>query len=315
MRGVFQSSDARSFKVCRPLSKRIMQHWELYVLLLPALIVTLVFKYYPLYGVQLAFKNMKLGQTIESAQWVGWLNFERFFNTGMLERTVRNTLIIGVSVVLTFPLPLLLALMLHNCVNRTTKRIAQTVTYIPNLVSIAVTMSIVLLFFGGSSGFINIFRKSMGMESVYFMGESNYVRPLYILSEIWSKTGYNSVIYLAALSAVNPDLIDASMIDGCSKLQRIRNIEFPSIAPTIVVLFIMNIGTFFSASTEKMLLLQTDLNLSASETIGTYTYKLGFTNRQYGYSAATDLFTNAVNIAVLVIANSLARRVSDSSLF
>ena len=297
------------------LGWRIIRHWEQYVLLLPALTVTLLFKYFPLYGVQLAFKNMKLGQTIETATWIGWKNFERFFNTGMLERTVTNTLVIGISVVLTFPLPIILALMLHNCVNKPVKKIAQTVTYIPNLVSIAVTMSIVLLFCSGSSGFINIFRKSLGMDTIYFMGETQYVRPLYIISEIWSKTGYNSVVYLAALASVSPDLIDASMIDGCSKLKRIWYIDLPSIAPTIVVLLIMNIGTFFTASTEKMLLLQTDLNLATSETIGTYTYKLGFTNRQYGYSAAVDLFTNLVNLAMLIIANAIARRLSESSLF
>ena len=153
------------------------------------------------------------------------------------------------------------------------------------------------------------------MDTIYFMGETQYVRPLYIISEIWSKTGYNSVVYLAALASVSPDLIDASMIDGCSKLKRIWYIDLPSIAPTIVVLLIMNIGTFFTASTEKMLLLQTDLNLATSETIGTYTYKLGFTNRQYGYSAAVDLFTNLVNLAMLIIANAIARRLSESSLF
>lgn len=299
----------------KPLGKRILQHWELYLLLLPAFTITLLFKYYPLYGVQLAFKNMKLGQTIESAQFIGFKNFERFFNTGMFSRTVTNTLFIGILVVMTFPLPIVLALMLHNCVSRPVKKISQTVTYIPNLVSIAVTMSIVLLFCGGSSGFINIFRKSLGMNSIYYMGDPIYVRPLYIISEIWSKTGYNSVVYLAALSSVSPDLIDASMIDGCSKLKRIWYIDLPSIAPTIVVLLIMNIGTFFTASTEKMLLLQTDLNLAASETIGTYTYKLGFTNRQYGYSAAVDLFTNMVNLIMLIVANTIARRVSESSLF
>ncbi len=295
--------------------KSIVRHWELYLLLLPAFLIILYFKYYPLYGVQLAFKSMKLGQTIEQAKWVGFKNFERFFTTGMFERTVVNTLVIGISVVMTFPLPIILALMLNNCVSKPTKKVAQTVTYIPNLVSIAVTMSIVHLFCGGSTGFINIFLKALGQETIYFMGEASYVRPLYLISEIWSKTGYNSVVYLAALASVSPDLIEASMIDGCSKIKRIWYIDLPTIAPTIVVLLIMNIGTFFTASTEKMLLLQTDLNLSASETIGTYTYKLGFTNRQYGYSAAVDLFTNLVNLIMLITANMIARKVSDSSLF
>ena len=299
----------------RSLGKRILDHWQVYLLLLPALVITIVFKYVPLYGVQLAFKSMKLGQTIANARWVGWSNFERFFNTGAFERTVTNTLILGISTVLTFPLPLMLALLLNNCISNTTKRIAQTVTYIPNLVSITVTMSIVMLFCNGSSGFINIMLKKLGLNTVAFMGDEKYVLPLYVISEIWSKTGYNSVIYLAALASVSSELIDASMIDGCSKLKRIWYIDIPAIMPTIVTLLIMNMGTFFSASTEKMLLLQTDLNIAASETIGTYTYKLGFVNRQYGYSAAVDLFTNLVNFTLLVFSNFIARRVADSSLF
>ena len=299
----------------KPLGRRILQHWELYALLLPALVITIIFKYVPLYGVQLAFKSMKLGQTIEAARWVGWSNFERFFNTGAFSRTMINTLSIGVATVLTFPLPLVLALMLHNCVNTGVKKVSQTVTYIPYLVSVTVTMSIVMLFCNGSTGFINIMLKRFGLESVSFLGEDKYVMPLYMISDIWSKTGYNSVIYLAALSSVSSELIDASMIDGCSKLKRIWYVDIPAIMPTIVTLLIMNMGTFFGASTEKMLLLQTDLNIAASETIGTYTYKLGFVNRQYGYSAAVDLFTNLVNFSMLVLSNFIARRVSDSSLF
>lgn len=299
----------------RSLGKRMLDHWQVYLLLLPALVITVIFKYFPLYGVQLAFKSMKLGQTIESARWVGWDNFERFFNTGAFERTMINTLSIGVATVLTFPLPLILALLLNNCVSTATKKIAQTVTYIPYLVSVTVTMSIVMLFCNGSTGFINIVLKNMGLQSVSFLGEDKYVLPLYMISDIWSKTGYNSVIYLAALASVSTELVDAAMIDGCSKIKRIWYVEIPAIMPTIVTLLIMNMGNFFAASTEKMLLLQTDLNIAASETIGTYTYKLGFVNRQYGYSAAVDLFTNVVNFSMLVLSNFIARRVSESSLF
>lgn len=299
----------------RSFGRRLLDHWQVYLLLLPAFVITLLFKYVPLYGVQLAFKSMKLGQTIETARWVGWSNFERFFHTGAFSRTMINTLCIGVATVLTFPLPLILALLLHNCVSPFTKKFAQTVTYIPYLVSVTVTISILMLFCNGSTGFINIVLKKMGLESIAFLGEDKYVLPLYILSEIWSKTGYNSVIYLAALASVNEELIDASMIDGCSKLKRIWYIDVPAILPTIVTLLIMNMGTFFAASVDKMLLLQTDLNIAASETIGTYTYKLGFVNRQYGYSAAVDLFTNVVNFGMLLLSNFIARRVSDSSLF
>lgn len=297
------------------LTRRVLRHWDLYLLLLPAFVITLIFHYYPLYGIQLAFKNMKLGQSITTARWVGLSNFERFFTTGAFSRTLINTLTIGVLTQLTFPLPIILALLLHNCVHSPVKRLTQTITYIPNLISTAVTMSIVLLFCGNSNGFINIMLRNLGMDTIPFLGKDVYVRPMYIISGIWTVTGYNAVIYIAALSSISQELIDSSMIDGCSKLKRIWYIDLPTIAPTIVILLIMNMGTFLSASTEKMLMLQNDLNLATSETIGTYTYKLGLVNRQYGYSAAVDLFTNVVNFSLLLLTNFISRRVSDSSLF
>lgn len=297
------------------LIKRIYKCRELYLLMLPAVVAVALFKYYPMYGIQLAFKNMKLGQTIQTATWVGLEHFKRFFNTGAFERTVKNTLALGIGTVLTFPIPIFLALLLHNSVSQKLKKTAQTATYIPYLVSVAVTMSIVLLFCNGSTGFINIFLRKAGMEQFNFLGDEKYVFPLYIISEIWSKTGFNTVIYLAALSSVSEELVDASQIDGCSKLKKIWHVDLPAILPTIIIILIMNMGTFFTASTEKLLLLQTDLNIAASESIGTYTYKLGFVSRQYGYSAAVDLFTNLVNFIMLTVSNQIAKRFSGSSLF
>ncbi len=295
--------------------QKIFAHRELYLLLLPAFIVTVIFKYVPIYGLQLAFKNMKLGQTIAGAKWVGWDNFRRFFSTGAFTRTVSNTLSIGLLSLLTFPLPIILALLLHNCENKFIKKSVQTITYIPNLISVTVTMSIVLLFCSNSTGFINLFLKRFGMETIPFMSKDVFVRPMYILSGIWTSTGYSAVIYLASLSSVNQELVDASKVDGCSKLQRILHVDLPQITPTIVTLLIMNLGGFFGASTEKMLMIQTDLNLAASEVIGTYTYKIGMLDRQYGYSVAVSLFTNLVNFIMLLTANYISKRVSDSSLF
>lgn len=299
----------------RSLGRRILQHWPLYALLLPAVVVTLLFNYYPLYGVQLAFKNMKLGQSISAAPWVGLQNFRRFFTAGYFERTLVNTLMLSLLTQLTFPLPIILALLLHNCVNKHIKKGAQMLTYIPNLVSVAVTMSIVLLFCGNSTGFINILLGQLGLEGVPFMSREEYVRPMYVISEVWNSVGYNAVIYLAALTSISQELTDAAMIDGCSKLKRIWYIDLPTILPTIVVLLIMSMGKFLNSSTEKMLMLQTDLNLATSETIGTYTYKIGLVKRQYGYSAAVDLFTNVINFSTLLIVNFVSKHVSNSSLF
>lgn len=298
------------------LGRRMFKVRELYILLIPAFVSCLLFKYYPMYGLQLAFKSMKLGQTFQTAKWVGMKNFERFFSTGMFARTVKNTLAIGVSTVLIFPIPIILALLLHNCVNKGVRKITQSVTYIPYLVSVAVTMSIVLLFCNGSTGFLNLFAKRLGRETINYMGKDKYVLPLYIISEIWSTTGFNCVIYIAALSGVSMELVEASQIDGCSKLKKMWYIDLPAIAPTIAILLIMSLGKFFAASTEKMLILQNDMNIAASETIGTYTYKLGFTGSpQYGYSAAVDLFSNVVNFVMLIISNTISKRISGSSLF
>ena len=297
------------------LSIRIRKHWELYLMLIPAIVFVFVFKYVPLYGIQLAFKKMKLGQTISQATWIGLKNFERFFSSGNFARTLTNTLKLGLATFLTFPLPIILALLLHNCISKSIKKFAQTVTYIPYLVSVAVTMSILILFCNNTTGFINLVFKRMGIAAVPFMSEPGYVLPMYLASNIWTSTGYSSVIYLSSLAGVNPELVDAAMVDGCSKIKRIWQIDLPTIRPIIVILLIMEIGSFMNASTEKMLMLQTDLNISASETIGTFTYKIGIANRQYGYSTAVNLFTNVVNFVLLLVSNFIADRVSGSSLF
>lgn len=305
----------QAFGLRRSLRKEILKHWQLYLMVVPAFVFVFIFRYVPMYGVQLAFKNLKLGQTIAQAKWIGWDNFERFFSSGNFSRTLSNTLKIGFVTFLTFPLPILLALLLNNCINKYVMKFAQTITYIPYLISVAVTMSIVILFCGNSTGFINIIFKNLGLPTTPFMSKAQYVLPMYILSGIWTITGYNSIIYLAALSGVSPELVDAAMVDGCSKLKRIWHIDLAAIRPTIVILLIMNLGTFMNASTEKMLILQTDLNISASETIGTFTYKTGVAKRQYGYSTAVDLFTNVINFIMLLSSNFIARRVSGMSLF
>lgn len=299
----------------KDISRRMNQHRGLYLLILPAFIIVLIFKYVPLYGVQLAWKELKLGQSINQAKWVGWDNFIRFVTNGSFIRTLKNTLAIGTLSLLTFPLPIILAVLLHNCEVKWVKKTVQTVTYIPNLVSVVVTMSIVMLFCSDSTGFINIFLKKFGMETIPFFSNEKYVYPMYIISGIWSSIGYNAVIYLASLSTVNQDIVDAAVMDGCSKLQRIWYVDLPKIRPTIITIFIMNMGSILGLSTEKMLLLQTDLNLAASEVIGTYTYKVGIISRQYGYSTAVGLCTNLVSFILICVANEIAKRVSNTSLF
>lgn len=295
--------------------RRIAKHWQLYLLLLPALTAVFVFSYMPLWGVQIAFKNMKLGKTIATAQWIGWDNFIRYFNSGWFWRTIKNSLVLGISSQLIFPIPILLAILLHNCVSRPVKKLAQSITYIPNLISVVVTVSILMLFCNGETGFINIIRNNMGMPRVPFFGADKYVLPMYMITTIWQTTGASAIVYLAALSAIDPSLTEAATIDGCSKIKRIRYIDLPAIKPTIIILLILSLGKWFGVQTDKLLLMQTTLNMGAAEGTGTYVYKTGILNAQYGYSTAISLLVNAINFVMLLSANFLARRASDTSLF
>lgn len=295
--------------------RRIVQHWELYLLLLPAIVAIIIFNYVPLYGIQLAFKEMRLGQTIATAKWVGWRNFTRYFNSGWFWRTIKNTLIIGITNELLFPLPILLAILMHNCIVQPLKKVTQTVTYIPNLVSVVVTVSILLLFCDGESGFINILLSRLGLKKISFFGADRYVLPMYLITGIWQSTGASAIVYLAALSSVDHELIEASMIDGCSKFKRMIHIDLPTIMPTIIILLIMSLGRWFGVQTDKLLLLQTPLNLGASEATGTYTYKVGIQSGQYGTGTAIGLFVNVINFIMLISANFISKRVSKTSLF
>ncbi len=264
---------------------------------------------------QLAFKEMRLGQTIQTAKWVGMKNFIRYFNSGWFWRTIKNTFVIGISGQLLFPLSIILAVLLHNCVIKGLKKTAQTVTYIPHLVSVVVTISILMLFCDGETGFINIVLSKLGLKKIQFFGADKYVLPMYLITGIWQTTGSGAIVYLAALSAVDPELVEASMIDGCSKLKRIIHIDVPTIMPTIIIMLIMSMGRWFAVQTDKLLLMQTPLNLGASEATGTYTYKIGIQSSQYGMSTAIGLFVNVINFIMLVSVNYISKRVSETSLF
>lgn len=308
----------REIRRGRPLKarfRRVVRHWELYLLLIPAVAAVIVFNYAPLYGIQLAFKEMRLGQTIESAKWVGMRNFVRYFNSGWFWRTIKNTFIIGITAELLFPLPILLAILMHNCVVQRLKKLTQTVTYIPHLVSVVVTISILLLFCDGETGLINIFRSRLGLSKVSFFGADRYVLPMYLITGVWQGTGSGAIVYLAALSAVDNELIEASMIDGCSKFKRMIHIDLPTIMPTVIIMLIMSLGRWFGVQTDKLLLLQTPLNMGASEATGTYTYKVGIQNAQYGMGTAIGLFVNVINFVMLISANFISKRVSETSLF
>ena len=303
-------------KKWRNLRRQLRAHKALYLFMLPALTAVVIFKYMPMYGVSMAFLDVPLGRRISEGTWVGLKHFIRFFNTSYFSIVIKNTVTISLAAnFLTIPLPIIFALMLHNCKHKRLKKAAQTATYLPYLMSAVIVVSIINLFCNGSTGLINIIRSSAGYSKISFFGREDMVIPLYVISDIWKSLGYSAIIYVSALSAVDSELVEAAMIDGASKIKRIIHIDIPAIAHTIIIMLIINMGYIFSLGTEKILLLQTDLNLNASETIGTYVYKTGILSAQYGFSTAVELFNTVICFILLLVTNFIARRVSDSHLF
>lgn len=306
-------------KACVPtlwkkkLSK-VTRNWVLYLFLLPTLIYLLIFHYWPMYGVQIAFRNFKPTKGIWGSPWVGMKNFEKFFNSYMFKDLLTNTIVLSVyQIVASFAFPILLALLLNYCVSNKLRKATQMVTYAPHFISTVVLVGMLNVFLS-ESGIINHLLNMLGMRSVPFLSDAGMFRHIYVWSHIWQRTGYSSVIYIAALAGVSPELHEAAIVDGANKLQRILHIDLPAILPTAIILLIMSTGNMLSLGFEKVYLMQNDLNLSVSEIISTYVYKIGLLNAQYSYSTAIGLFNNVINLAVLLTVNKIADKVSGASL-
>lgn len=302
-----------SFK--KSFGKAVAQ-WRLYMLLLPGLLILLIFHYIPMYGVTIAFKDVFVGQSIFEGTWVGFKHFERLFSSDLFSTIFKNTLVITLTKTLfLWPLPIIFALMIHNCTAAPVRKVTQSISYLPHLMSMVVVVSIIELFCSRETGIINVILGKFGISPIYFLGETQYFLPMYFVSDIWTSLGANAVIYIAALSAVDQQVVEAATIDGASKLQRMWHIDIPTILPTIVLLFIMSMGQILNLGYEKVLLMQNDLNLGVSEIIGTYVYKTGLQSAQYSFSTAVSLFNNVVGLILIFITNKIAKKAADISLF
>ncbi|MGI6215263.1 MAG: ABC transporter permease [Christensenellales bacterium] len=292
------------------------RNWQLYLLLLPVIAYYIVFHYMPMLGLQIAFKDYSLRKGIWGSRWVGFEHFNRFFNSYYAGQVISNTLLISLySLAVGMPLPIILALLLNEVRSKWFKKTVQTVTYAPYFISTVVLCSMIFLFLSPDTGIINRLRVSMGYESVYFMGKPSMFKTIYVLSGVWQNTGWNSIIYMAALSGIDPQLHEAAMIDGAGRLRRIWHINLPGLIPTMVVLLILNSGSLMSVGFEKIFLLQNDLNRSASEVISTLVYQQGLIQNDFSYSTAVNLFNAVINFVLLVAVNQTARRVSETSLW
>lgn len=297
------------------LLEKMWKYRQLYILLLPALIYVLVFCYGPMYGIQIAFKNYKGALGIWKSQWVGFKHFIDFFEGYYFWRLLKNTLTLSLyQLIVGFPIPIIVALILNET-KRKFKKVTQTILYAPHFISTVVLCGMIVTLFSKESGVVNTLMEMAGMERVYFMGEPRAFRHLYVWSAVWQQTGWNAIIYIAALSGVDPSLHEAASIDGASRMQRIIHINIPTIMPTVIITLIMAVGRIASVGYEKAFLLQTSLNVDVSEIISTYVYKRGIVNANYSFSTAVGLFNNVINIILILVANQISKKVSETSLF
>ena len=300
----------------RQKRKHILLRWQLYVLMLPAIIYTLLFCYKPMYGILIAFQNFSIKKGIWGSEWVGLDNFERLFNSYWFPIILKNTFTLSaLGLVIGFPMPIILALMLNELKNQKYRTFVQTVSYLPHFISTVVMCGIITMFLSPSNGVINQIISLLGGEKLGFMQKPEWFKWIYELSGIWQGAGWSSIVYFAALSSVDNALLEAADVDGASRLQKIWYINLPEIVPTIVVMFVLRCGQILSIGYEKVYLLQNDMNLVGSEIISTYVYKVGLEQSDFAFSTAVGLFNTVVNCVILCSANALSKKITKSGLF
>lgn len=294
---------------------RMKKHWQLYLVILVPLLYIIMFKYVPMAGVQIAFKNYNFKQGIWGSDWIGFKHFASFLKSPNFSVLIKNTLGISLyALLLGFPIPILLALALNE-VGSKFRRFVQTITFAPFFISIVVMVSLLLLFLSPDLGLINKILNLFGFSSIHFMGEASYFKTIYVLSGIWQGMGYGAVIYIAALAGINPELYDSAKVDGASRWHKIWNVDLPGIMPTVVILLILEVGQLMRLGFEKVILMQNSLNLESSEIIATYVYKVGLLGANFSFSTAVGLFNSVVNLILILLVNAIAKRVSSTSLW
>lgn len=277
----------------KPLGTRLKENWQLYLLLLIPVIITVIYKYGPMYGIQIAFRDFTASRGIWGSEWVAFEWFERFFSSPNCGRMIVNTVLISLySLLWSFPVPIILALALNQLRFHKLKRVVQTVLYAPHFISTMIICGMLRIFLSPSGGLINLLLGT----SIDFINESSLFRTIYIASGIWQEAGWGTIIYLATLSSVDTSLYEAAKVDGASVFQRILHIDLPALVPMAVLQLILSASNLMNVGFEKIFLLQTDLNKPVSDTIAVYVYEQGILGAEYSYSTAIGLFNTAVNI-------------------
>ena len=299
--------------------KEYLNNWQLYLMLLLPVIWLLVFCYAPMSGIQIAFKDFKIRQGIWGSPWVGFDNFERFFTSYQFFRVLKNTLVISLySLVASFPLPIVLALSLNVVRKAAYKKFVQMVTYIPHFISVIVIVGMILQMFNSRIGLYGtVYTALTGQPAPDILSKASAVPHLYVWSGVWQEVGWGSIIYLSALSAVDPALHEAAIVDGASRFKRVLVLDLPTVLPTATIMLIMNAGRIMTIGFEKVYLMQNDLNLTTSEIISTYVYKvsLGPTGGDFSLGAAIGLFNSVINLVLILLVNAVTKRMGGTSLW
>ncbi|WP_350338272.1 ABC transporter permease [Clostridium caldaquaticum] len=297
---------------------KIKQNIGLYLLLMPAVVLLILFTYKPMYGVIIAFKEYQPVNGILESPWANpWYKyFTKFFNSYQFGNTIKNTLVINIySMIVSFPFPIILALVINQMRAKRFKKTFQTITYMPHFISTVVMVGLIMIILSPDSGILNHLSKLFGVQAPNLMGSAKAFSHIYVWSDVWQHTGWDSIIYLAALSAVDPSLYEAATIDGANNWQKIHHIDIPMLASTAGILLILRVGGLMGLGFEKVYLMQNTLNIGSSEVISTYVYKIGLLSAQYSYSAAINLFSTIINFILLILVNQISKRVSNSSLW
>lgn len=299
----------------KPLGKRILKHWEFYLLLLPGILLTIIYKYIPMYGVQIAFRDYNAVDGFFGSTWVGLKWFVKFFSNYRSVRMIINTVLLSFySLLWSFPIPIFLALLVNQVRQKKFQRVVQTVLYAPHFISVMILCGMLRIFLSPNGGLINELAQAFGASgAVNYIDQARSFRTIYISSSIWQDAGWGMIIYLATLSSVDASLHEAAKVDGATALQRMIHIDIPVLVPIIVIQLIMSFGSLMSIGFDKAFLLQTDLNKETSEIIATYVYEQGMLKAMYSFSTAVGLFNTAVNLILLGGVNKICKKISDVS--
>lgn len=301
----------------RKILSVLKKDWQLWVMILPALAYIIIFCYGPMYGIQLAFRKYDFSKGLTGGDWVGFKYFLQYFESPMFWTTLRNTFIISFfTLICGFPAPILLALVVNSLRQQKLRRVVQTAVYMPYFISTVVMVAILQILLSPSTGVVSGLLKNMHLipQSINLLGTPGAFVPVYVLSGIWQSAGWNSIIFIAALSSVDGQLYDAAKVDGANRWQQVIHVELPALVPTIVILLIMNMGRVLSVGFEKIFLMQNDMNLPVSEVISTYVFNVGVQSGQFSFGSAVGLFNTVINFAFLMIANIVSKKAADISL-